>query len=141
MRILSTALLLAVTGCASNIPANMAGPAAIGAVDWAKATTVEVHLGDFHFHPETLRFNAGAPVALVLINTGGTEHKFVAPRFFAEAVIKPGQARPGVDGITLKAGERTRIDLAPTRPDTYGLECTEMLHSMLGMSGSIVVVP
>jgi uncharacterized cupredoxin-like copper-binding protein len=130
-----------VTACASKPPANLAGPAAIGALDWSKASTLEVELGDFHFHPETLRFANGAPVALVLINTGTVEHNFAAPRFFAQAVIKPGEARPDAEGITLKAGQRMQIDLAPTRAETYGLECTEPLHSMLGMSGAIVVTP
>jgi uncharacterized cupredoxin-like copper-binding protein len=141
MRILALPFLLAVAACATKPPVNLAAPAEIGTVDWNKATVVDVQLDDFHFRPASLRFAKGAPVRLVLTNVGAVEHNFVAPGFFAEAILKPGQTPPGADGVTLKAGARTEIVLAPTRADTYALECTELLHPMLGMTGTIVVTP
>ncbi|MDB5366867.1 MAG: hypothetical protein JWM77_2794 [Rhodospirillales bacterium] len=141
MRLTALLLTFAVAACATKPAANLSAPAAVGAVDWTKATPVEVQLDEFHFRPETLRFATARPVSLVLINTGSVEHRFVAPGFFAQSVVKPGGAKPGSDGVTLKPGERVQIDLVSTRADTYDLECTETLHPMLGMTGTIVVTP
>jgi uncharacterized cupredoxin-like copper-binding protein len=141
MRIAALLLTFVLAACATKPAANLTGPAAIGAVDWTKAAPVEVQLTEFHFQPEKLRFAAAKPASLVLINSGSVEHRFVAPGFFAQSVVKPGQAKPGSDGVTLKPGERVQIDLVPTRADTYELECTETMHPMLGMTGTIVVAP
>lgn len=139
MRATAALACLALAACAGPQPANMAGPAPIGAVDWSKAVVVEVELDDFHFRPDTLQLARGAPVTLVLRNVGTVEHNFVAPRFFAEAVIRQGEVRPGVEGIAVRPGEKRKLRLTPTIAGSYGLECTRMLHAMLGMSGSITV--
>ena len=43
------------------------------------------------------------------------------------------------ENIALKEKQTVELDLVPTASGKYPLECTEFLHSMFGMTGSIEV--
>jgi uncharacterized cupredoxin-like copper-binding protein len=132
-------LLLALAGCSTPSPRNLQGPAPVGAVDWQQPRAVQVELNEFQFRPAELQFTRGAPISLVLVNGGRFEHTFTAPAFFAEARPRPGTALPPDGSVTLKPGERRNVELVPTRAGAYDLACTEPLHAMMGMRGTIRV--
>ena len=126
--------------CAS--PAPSSPPVATSAtpdIDWAKARSVTVRLSDFAFTPDHLAFEAGAPVRLTLVNAGSGTHDFAAPRFFATVAYRQGTDPVAGGDLTLKAGKTAELDLVPAQPGTYPLECTEFLHAIFGMTGTIVV--
>jgi plastocyanin len=109
-------------------------------VDWTAARPVTVRLSDFAFTPNHLSFEVGVPVHLTLVNVGSGAHDFSAPRFLSTAAYPPGAAMPVPDGdITLKAGQTLELDFVPRLAGTYPLECTEFLHAMFGMTGTIEV--
>jgi len=126
------ALLLA----ASSAPCG-----AFGAdIDWSKAETVTVKLTDFEYSPAYLRFHAGIPVRLILINQGTGKHDFSAPEFFSAVTLRPGSSAPAEGGIDVAKNETKEVDLLPVATGSYKLKCTHFLHSMFGMHGVIEVV-
>ena len=125
--------------CASHPAAPDRMPAAIASIDWAAARTVTVRLSDFDFAPSDLTFAAAQPVRLVLVNDGSGVHDFSAPAFFAAASLRPGSTAPAGGKVTVAKGQSAEIDLVPGAPAKYPLTCTEFLHDMLGMNGSITV--
>jgi uncharacterized cupredoxin-like copper-binding protein len=138
----SLAFALAATflaGCAGK-PVPAGAPAiASSAVDWSRSDTVAVDLTDFKFSPSRLVFAAGRPVRLLLTNGGSGRHDFSAPAFFAAASFRPGGAAPADGAVSLDKGQSAEIDLIPSTPGRYPLECAEFLHDMFGMTGEITV--
>jgi plastocyanin len=116
-------------------------PDAFGAdIDWSKAETVTVKLTDFEYSPAYLRFHAGRPIHLILVNKGTGRHDFSAPEFFSAVTVRPGSSAP-VDGtIDVAKNETKEVDLLPVTTGSYKLECTHFLHSLFGMHGMIEVV-
>jgi uncharacterized cupredoxin-like copper-binding protein len=132
--------LLMLAACGSAPPeADMARQAAAPSLEWNSAPAITVRMSDFAFEPEHLSLRAGMPVRLVLVNDSGSEHNFSAPALFANSAFGPGSA-PLADGaVTVAAKHTVELQLVPVKPGDYPLDCTEMLHSMFGMSGSIEV--
>jgi uncharacterized cupredoxin-like copper-binding protein len=134
------ALAFTLSACATNQPAsNQPLSAADAAVDWTHAKTVAVTLSDFEFTPDHLTLRAGQPVRLMLSNTGSGKHDFSAPAFFAAAAFKMGGTPPVAGKVSLAQNQRAEIDVVPSTPGQYPLDCTEFLHDMLGMTGQIPV--
>jgi len=125
LRILSAAIL---AGATLNLPASLAAKPA--------RPNVMIVLGSHYFQPNPIYLAGGVPVHLVLENRSGKTHDFAAPEFFRSARIIAGSAPAGK--ITLLKGRGTAIDLVPRR-GTYKLHCSQPFHTMLGMTGKIVV--
>jgi uncharacterized cupredoxin-like copper-binding protein len=106
---------------------------------WDGAQTVTVKLSDFKFTPENLNLRLRAPVRLVLVNDGSDEHDFAAPAFFSAVMYRPGNMVPADGRIIVAKGATKEIDVLPVAAGTYDLECTEFLHTLFGMTGSITV--
>jgi plastocyanin len=97
---------------------------------------IEVQLSSFAFTPEEIRLTAGEPVTLHLVNTGSGGHNFAAREFFAAAT---GVSGPVVDG-RVEVGSRATVDVTLTpAAGRYRLRCTHTMHTMMGMSGEIIV--
>ena len=78
-------------------------------------------------------------VKLVLVNDGTDRHDFSAPTFFAGASLRQGSTGPAGGKVSLAKGQSAEIDLVPGAPGQYPLTCTEFLHEMFGMTGTITV--
>jgi plastocyanin len=103
------------------------------------AETITVRLSSFAFNPDQLRLRVGVPVRLHLENESSGGHNFSAPAFFAASIFPTGS--PPQNGKVEVAGKSSEdITLTPRAPGTYKVECTHFLHSLFGMTGTIVVV-
>jgi len=131
--------VLALSGCHKPVSVLAVNPPTPAGIDWSAVPAYPVSLSDFEFNPSKPTFRQGQPVRLVLSNSGSGRHDFSAPAFFATVALRPGGAAPAKGDVSLAAGEKTEIDLVPGAAGQYELECTEFLHSMLGMSGMITV--
>jgi uncharacterized cupredoxin-like copper-binding protein len=109
-----------------------AGPAASAPA----MPTVNITLASHYYQPNPIYLAGGVPVRLIFTNRSGKSHSFKAPAFFSSARVMRGSA-PGGE-IELKKGRGTVIVLVPTR-GTYKVHCTEPFHTMLGMTGRIIV--
>jgi plastocyanin len=102
------------------------------------AETINVRLSSFAFNPDQLRLRVGVPVRLHLENESSGGHNFSAPAFFAASIFPTGS--PPQNGKVEVAGKSSvDITLTPRAPGTYKVECTHFLHSLFGMTGTIVV--
>ncbi len=138
-RSLAVIALVALGGCASHPAAPDHMRVAAASIDWAAAESVTVKLTDFDFMPSTVKFDAGQPVRLMLVNEGSGRHDFAAPAFFATVALRDGSAAPAGGKVSVAQGQSAEIDLVPDAPGQYPLTCTEFLHEMLGMTGTIAV--
>jgi plastocyanin len=114
----------------------MIAPLPALAQDAPAPRTVEVRLSNFSFTPEAIALNAGRPVTLHLVNTGGGGHNFSAPQFFAASTNVSGPIREGV--VEVPGHQSVDITLTPS-PGSYRLRCTHTMHSTFGMHGTITV--
>jgi uncharacterized cupredoxin-like copper-binding protein len=126
LRIASAALLAGVT---------LAMPTHDAAAQPAKPTIL-ITLNSHFYNPNPIILPGGVPVHLVLENKSGKTHDFTAPEFFRSAHIQSGNAPNG--SINLQKGQSTTIDLIAAR-GTYKVHCTQPFHTMLGMTGKIIV--
>jgi uncharacterized cupredoxin-like copper-binding protein len=126
-------------GCAAGPAAPDRMQAAAPSIDWGAAKTVTVRLTDFDFAPSDLSFAAGQPVRLMLVNDGSGLHDFSAPAFFAASALRAGSAAPAGGKVSVAKGQSAEIDIVPGAPAKYPLTCTEFMHAMLGMTGTITV--
>lgn len=135
MRHTATFLLLvlitcAVPGLVSSQPAR--GPAAAPEV-------IAVRMSNFAYDPDPLRLRAGVPVRLRFVNESGGGHDFAAPAFFAASAFAPGVVPPPDGKLEVAARSTAELTLTPRVPGTYEVRCTHFLHSLFGMTGTIVV--
>jgi len=109
-------------------------------VSWSNAETVTITLSSFAFTPETIELEHGQPYRLVFVNTSSGGHNFIARDFFHSAQI-PSEDRAWIDNgrIEIEGGERTQIRVMITEPGRYDVHCSHFMHSVFGMTGSIVV--
>lgn len=151
-RSVTAAVLAAATlaGCATaptgdRSPAERSAEPRVPAVttDWARAETVSVTLSDFHFTPERLVLRQGAPYRLHLANLSNTSHTFTSAPFFRAIAVRRGPASteaPPLGTIALAPGEQKDLYFVAAKPGSYDFECSELLHSMLGMTGQIAIL-
>ncbi len=131
--------MLALVGCASHPAAPDRMQPAAASIDWGAAKTITVKLTDFRFTPSDLTFAAAQPVKLLLVNDGSGVHDFSSPAFFTAAALRQGSTAPAGGKVSVAKGQSAQIDLVPGAPGKYPLTCTEFLHDMLGMTGTITV--
>ena len=98
--------------------------------------TVSITLGSHYYQPNPIHLAGGVPTRLIFTNRSGKTHDFKAPAFFRSARILRGSAPRGE--VELQKGRGTVIILIPAR-GRYKVHCTRPFHTMLGMTGRIVV--
>jgi plastocyanin len=130
---------LALAACAMHPAAPDAVKTAAGGIDWAQAQSLTVKMMDFAYTPAHLDLKAGQPVKLTLVNDGSDLHDFSSPAFFAAASYRQGSTVPAGGKIAVAKGQSAEIDLVPGATGQYPLECTEFLHTLFGMTGTIAV--
>lgn len=118
--------------------ALLAAPAQ-AAPEWRQARDYEVRLSSFNIEPRTIRFRAGEPVRLRLVNVSGQTHSFDAGAFFGRAQLRRREARNVQGGkVIVPPNEEREILLVPA-PGRYSARSGSLFNRLLGMSGSIVV--
>jgi plastocyanin len=130
--------------CAAALAAILAPASGSGQQTAASANeseTITVRLSNFAFEPNHLRFKAGTPIRLRLVNDSGGGHDFSAPSFFAASSVMPGSAAPPDGKLAVGSHQTIEIAVVPHVPGTYRIECTHFLHSFFGMHGSVEVTP
>lgn len=119
--------------------AALAAAPATGQTDWRQAREVEIRLSSFDIEPGTIRFAAGEPVRLRLVNISQGAHSFSAPDLFRAAQLRSRDERHVARGqVVVPAGDVREIVLVPAR-GRYGARCGNVLHWILGMRSNIVV--
>ena len=127
---------LRLASAAALAGATLALPASIAAQPRPAMPTVNITLGSHYYQPNPIYLAGGVPVRLIFTNRSGKSHDFKAPAFFRSARMLRGNAIGGE--VALKRGRGTVIVLIPAR-GTYKVHCTQPFHTMLGMTGRIVV--
>ena len=123
--------------CAAALAgATLALSASVTAQPKPAMPTVNITLASHFYQPNPIYLAGGVPVRLVFNNRSGKTHDFKAPAFFRSARILRGSA-PGGE-VDLKRGRGTVIILIPAR-GRYKVHCTQPFHTLLGMTGRIVV--
>ncbi|MEL1250620.1 plastocyanin/azurin family copper-binding protein [Aurantiacibacter gilvus] len=136
-RFLAVPLALLLASCATTYA--ITPQVAPASTDFATAQRVEVHLDNFSFEPRSISLAAGRPVVLVLINDAEGGHNFSAPAFFGDAQVAAEDAARIAGGyVEVHGGTNVELRLIPAAGG-YDVDCTHLGHSVLGMSGSIVV--
>ena len=130
-----TAKAIALLTAAASVVPHGAWPQAPEA---QSAATLNVRLSSFAFTPDRLQLRVGVPVRLHLTNESSGGHNFSAPAFFAASTF-PTSSPPPNGKIEVAGGSSVDITLTPRVPGTYKVECTHFLHSLFGMTGTIVV--
>jgi uncharacterized cupredoxin-like copper-binding protein len=98
--------------------------------------TVNITLGSHYYQPNPIYLAGGVPVRLIFTNASGKSHDFKSPAFFRSARILRGSVPDGE--IDLQKGRGAVIVLIPAR-GRYKVHCTQPFHTMLGMTGRIIV--
>ncbi len=122
---------------AAAAAATLALPASTAAQPRRPAMpTVNITLASHYYQPNPIYLAGGVPVRLIFTNRSGKTHDFKAPAFFRSARILRGSASDG--DVELKKGRGTVVILIPAR-GRYKVHCTQPFHTLLGMTGTIVV--
>jgi plastocyanin len=112
---------------------------AAAAPDWRQAREYDLLLSSFDIQPAKIRFKAGDPVRLRLINNTGTAHRVTAKTLFKSAEVRPRDASAVAKGdITVGSGETREILIVPA-PGRYTLRSRNLLYRLMGMSAEIIV--
>jgi uncharacterized cupredoxin-like copper-binding protein len=98
--------------------------------------TVNITLASHYYQPNPIYLAGGVPVRLIFQNRSGKTHDFKAHEFFARARFISGSAPSGE--VDLEKGRGTVIELIPAR-GRYKVHCSQPFHTMLGMTGRIIV--
>ncbi|HEX8401836.1 MAG TPA: hypothetical protein VF628_09055 [Allosphingosinicella sp.] len=116
----------------------LAAPA-LAAPEWRQARDYEVRLTGDDIEPRTMRFRAGEPLRLRLVNVSGQSHSFEAGDFFAAAQLRPREARVLRGGkVIVPAGDERTLLLVP-RAGRYSAHSGNLLRRILGMNSAIIV--
>ena len=115
----------------------LAGPAA--SQDWRTAPEYDVLLTSYDIVPETIRLEAGRPVRLRFVNNSNQKHDFSARAFFRAAQLRRRDARLVADGRLEVPPLATETIVLVPRAGRYRISSSNLLHRMLGMTGTIVV--
>jgi uncharacterized cupredoxin-like copper-binding protein len=118
-------------------------PAFTSKIDWPRAEPVEVLLSNFDFTPRILPFRAGTPYRLVLKNRSTRAIEFSAPSFFRTVLLPSNNFEVPIPAsfkrIEIKGGQQVELEFIARTPGEYKLLCTHFGHSVLGMTGKLVV--
>lgn len=104
-------------------------------------SAVTVSMTNYAFTPGTLNLKAGETYRIHFSNDSNKSHDFTAREFFQSSTIAPGDKAKLEDGeeVELEGGQAIDITLTPNRAGIYAASCTHFMHSMLGMTGMVVV--
>ena len=116
--------------------ATLALPASIAAQRRPAMPTVNITLASHFYQPNPIHLAGGVPVRLIFNNRSGKTHDFKAPAFFRSARILRGSVPRGE--VELQRGRGAVVILIPAR-GRYKVHCTQPFHTLLGMTGRIVV--
>ncbi len=150
---LSLVLFVGLAGCSSGDVVLSEPPAGylrdagarVAAADWSETEKVTLELSEFRFEPTTLDFREGVPTRLTLRNVGNRTHTFVSEGFFkavaAQKLVSAGGevGNPYLETIEVRSGEEKQLYFVPVAKGSYPLECSILLHDVLGMKGQITV--
>ncbi len=118
--------------------ALLAAPAS-AAPEWRQARDYEVRLSSFDIAPRTMRFRAGEPLRLRLVNVSGQTHSFDADGFFAAAQVRGREARAIRSGKVIVPPNDVREILLVPRAGSYSAHSGSLFNRLLGMTGRIIV--
>jgi plastocyanin len=124
-----------------STPLSESGNAQQTATPAGESEIITVRLSNFAFDPNHLRLKAGVPVRLRLVSESNGGHDFSAPGFFAASSFPPGLSAPPDGNVAVASHQTVVIAVVPRTPGAYRLECTHFLHSILGMHGTVEVIP
>jgi uncharacterized cupredoxin-like copper-binding protein len=106
----------------------------------ASPTVIAVRLSEFSYSPSEFDLVRGQPYVLRLTNDGKHAHDLSAKAFFKTVTLASDSVAEVQDGaVELVMGESADVTFVANTPGTYEMHCTHPLHSMLGMTGKIVV--
>ncbi|HEY2177132.1 MAG TPA: cupredoxin domain-containing protein [Caulobacteraceae bacterium] len=101
---------------------------------------LDITMSNYRFTPSVVHLHRGVTYALTLRNQSGGGHSFEAGAFFAMAELSPADRdRLGPGKIEVPPGDQVIVFVTPTRPGVFHFHCTHAFHSMMGMTGTIVV--
>jgi plastocyanin len=136
MRHVAMALLLVLAPCAT--PVQAWSQAAIEVA--AAPETIVIRLASFAFTPDHLRLRVGMPVRLQFVNESSGAHNFSAPAFFAASNFAPGSSPPPDGKLEVAERSTAELTLTPRVAGSFPVKCSHFLHSLFGMTGTIVVM-
>jgi uncharacterized cupredoxin-like copper-binding protein len=124
---------------AATLLALLAAAPSQAAPEWRQARDYEVRLTSFDIEPRTMRFRAGEPLRLHLVNVSEQPHSFNADGFFSAAQVRPREARILQGGkVTIPPGQVRTVLLVP-KAGRYSARSGSFLNRILGMSSEIIV--
>jgi plastocyanin len=97
----------------------------------------QILLYSYGYTPSPIVLAAGKPVTLTFVNRAGKGHDFTAPKFFASSRILAGHVERGEE-VELGGGQSMSVTLIPAAGE-FRVRCTKPFHTMLGMTGKIIV--
>ncbi len=109
------------------------------AQEWRNAPEYDVLLTSYDIVPGTFRLKAGEPVRLRFVNNSNQKHDFSARAFFRAAQLRRRDARLVADGKLEVSPLATETIVLVPRAGRYRISSSNLLHRMLGMTGTIVV--
>ena len=112
---------------------------ALAAPEWRQARDYEVRLSSFDIEPRTMRFRAGEPLRLRLVNVSGQAHSFDADGFFGAAQVRGREARAIRGGKVVVPPNDVREILLVPSAGRYSAHSGSLLARILGMSSRIIV--
>ncbi len=104
-------------------------------------TAITVSLTNYAFTTTTLTLKTGETYRIHFSNDSSKSHDFSAREFFQATTVAAADKSKLEDGDEVELEERQSADitLTPNHAGTYPVTCTHFMHSMLGMTGQIVV--
>ena len=112
---------------------------ATAAPEWRQARDYEVRLSSFDIDPQVIRFRAGEPVRLRLVNVSGQTHSFDAGAFFERAQVRQREARSVQGGKVVVPPNDVREVLLVPAPGRYSARSGSLFNRLMGMSSQIIV--
>jgi uncharacterized cupredoxin-like copper-binding protein len=117
----------------------------VASADWSHAQSIDVRLSSFAFSPANLSLARGQAYKLHLVNSSGHTHTFSSDDLFGAVAVQKVQR--GVrsqtsihgNGISLARDEEADLYLVPVRPGTYHIYCSEFMHDIMGMHGTVTI--
>ncbi len=117
----------------------------VSAADWDSMQTVKIEMSEFAFTPQALRFQAGKPYKLEIVNVGTAKHYFTAEEFYRSVAFRKAQTSEGefkapyFKAMEVFPGDQVDLYFVPVIPGTYHSICTITGHPEAGMDGHITI--
>lgn len=119
----------------------------VAATDWSLVEHVRIELRDSGVIPQEMRFRAGQPYRLTLLNAGVNNHYFNAPEFYASIAVRkaevPRYAEIKAARITtfeiFAAGGTVDLWFVPVEKGRFVAHCHLGDHREMGVEAHLVV--